>query len=78
MKKALTIVLLCLVLPTAIFAQNITINGAGATFPYPIYAQWGQRNIVGNHIRFTWTLRMSVCMWFLSRRVRTALSLING
>src|SRR4030065_1503575 len=40
MKKVLTLILLCLALPTAVFAQNITINGAGATFPYPLYAQW--------------------------------------
>lgn len=40
MKKMLTITLLCLVFPTVIFAQAVTINGAGATFPYPIYAQW--------------------------------------
>jgi phosphate transport system substrate-binding protein len=40
MKRMLTTILLCLVLPKAIFAQNITINGAGATFPYPLYAQW--------------------------------------
>ncbi len=40
MKKVLTIISVCLVLPTAVLAQNITINGAGATFPYPLYAQW--------------------------------------
>lgn len=43
MKKMLTITLLCLVFPTDIFAQATTINGAGATFPYPIYAQWAYR-----------------------------------
>src|SRR4030065_1860585 len=40
MKKVLTLILLCLALPTAVFAQNITIAGAGATFPYPLYAKW--------------------------------------
>jgi len=27
-------------LPAAAPAQNVQINGAGATFPYPIYSKW--------------------------------------
>ncbi len=33
-----------LVLPPALgLAANITINGAGATFPYPLYSQWAYK-----------------------------------
>src|SRR5262245_54864378 len=28
------------VLPTALAAQAVDLNGAGATFPYPIYSKW--------------------------------------
>jgi len=41
MKKtllSLALGLLCSVAPA--FAQNVQINGAGATFPYPIYSKW--------------------------------------
>jgi phosphate transport system substrate-binding protein len=27
-------------LPATVFAQKVQINGAGATFPYPIYSKW--------------------------------------
>ena len=30
---------LCLLLPVAVFGQTI-LNGAGATFPYPMYSKW--------------------------------------
>ena len=33
------IVLMCLALAAPVFAQT-TINGAGATFPYPMYSKW--------------------------------------
>src|SRR5512132_3633552 len=38
----LTRILAALILAAApsLFAQNLQINGAGATFPYPIYAKW--------------------------------------
>jgi phosphate transport system substrate-binding protein len=38
------IIMLSLVLASEVVAaDNITINGAGATFPYPIYAQWAYK-----------------------------------
>src|SRR6476660_7900209 len=37
--KALLAALLALV-ATALSAQTVQINGAGATFPYPIYSKW--------------------------------------
>jgi phosphate transport system substrate-binding protein len=33
------LLLLCVLLPLAAFGQT-TLNGAGATFPYPIYSKW--------------------------------------
>jgi phosphate transport system substrate-binding protein len=33
------LLLLCVLLPVAMFAQT-TLNGAGATFPYPMYSKW--------------------------------------
>jgi phosphate transport system substrate-binding protein len=33
------LLLLCVLLPLAVFGQT-TLNGAGATFPYPIYSKW--------------------------------------
>ena len=38
--KSLLIALLAGAAATAAAAQTITINGAGATFPYPIYSKW--------------------------------------
>ena len=38
MKKLM--VLLIALCATAAAAQNVQINGAGATFPYPIYSKW--------------------------------------
>jgi phosphate transport system substrate-binding protein len=32
-----------MVLPGLVQAENLTINGAGATFPYPIYSQWAHK-----------------------------------
>ncbi len=32
-----------LVLPGLVQAENLTINAAGATFPYPIYSQWAHK-----------------------------------
>ncbi len=37
---ASTALLLCLFVATAAFAADIT--GAGATFPYPLYAKWAE------------------------------------
>jgi phosphate transport system substrate-binding protein len=34
-----TLLLLCVLLPLAAFGQT-TLNGAGATFPYPMYSKW--------------------------------------
>ena len=31
---------LCLALALPAFGQTTTLNGAGATFPYPIYSKW--------------------------------------
>ncbi len=31
---------LCLVIAIPAFAGDITVNGAGATFPYPLYSKW--------------------------------------
>ncbi|MSO56011.1 MAG: phosphate ABC transporter substrate-binding protein PstS [Acidobacteria bacterium] len=40
MKKALTLVLGVALLATTLMAQDVRLNGAGATFPYPIYSKW--------------------------------------
>jgi phosphate transport system substrate-binding protein len=38
--KRIIATLFALALSTAAFAQTVQINGAGATFPYPIYSKW--------------------------------------
>ncbi|MBE0598236.1 MAG: phosphate ABC transporter substrate-binding protein PstS [Desulfuromonadales bacterium] len=38
--KSLAAALAGLVLATPALAASVTINGAGATFPYPVYSQW--------------------------------------
>ena len=43
MKKMLMVSLISLVFATGLYAGPATINGAGATFPYPIYAQWAYK-----------------------------------
>jgi phosphate transport system substrate-binding protein len=46
MKKGLPFILAALMLIAAApwaLAQNVTINGAGATFPYPVYSQWAHK-----------------------------------
>ena len=30
-------------------AQTVQINGAGATFPYPVYSQWAVNSARGKH-----------------------------
>ena len=40
MRKKLLSLLLVLAIPTLALAAPILINGAGATFPYPIYSKW--------------------------------------
>jgi phosphate transport system substrate-binding protein len=40
MKKTLAIVTLALAAAGAVRAEKMLINGAGATFPYPIYSKW--------------------------------------
>src|SRR6516165_7250611 len=43
MKKAFTVAAISATLTltgASLVAQNIRINGAGATFPYPIYSKW--------------------------------------
>lgn len=39
-----SLLLICinLFLPASVFGGNLTITGAGATFPYPIYTRWAQ------------------------------------
>ena len=46
MKKGLLFILAALMLVwgvPAAQAQNVTINAAGATFPYPVYSQWAHK-----------------------------------
>jgi phosphate transport system substrate-binding protein len=40
MKKLAMIAALFALLATGVSAQNVQINGAGATFPYPLYSKW--------------------------------------
>ena len=40
MKKVFSVIFLCLFLATFSFAK--TINGAGASFPYPVYSSWAK------------------------------------
>ena len=37
--RRIMLLLLCVVLPLAVFGQT-TLNGAGATFPNPMYSKW--------------------------------------
>src|SRR5712671_2126731 len=37
--RRLTLLLLCALAPLPVMAQT-TLNGAGATFPYPMYSKW--------------------------------------
>src|ERR1700745_4527945 len=37
--RKLVLLLVCVLLPLAVFGHT-TLNGAGATFPYPIYSKW--------------------------------------
>jgi len=38
--RRIALLLACLALSLPLFAETITLNGAGATFPYPIYSKW--------------------------------------
>src|SRR5438874_3177368 len=38
--KWITTLAVSLLITSAAFAQKVQINGAGATFPYPIYSKW--------------------------------------
>src|SRR5208283_881254 len=40
MKKVLALVVAMAVMTSFVFADAVLINGAGATFPYPIYSKW--------------------------------------
>ena len=40
MKKMLSLVLAIMTFTSFAFADAVLINGAGATFPYPIYSKW--------------------------------------
>jgi len=42
MKKALWWMILAVLAP-GVQAQGLTLNGAGATFPYPVYSQWAHK-----------------------------------
>jgi len=37
--RKIVLLLACVLLPLAVFGQS-KLNGAGATFPYPIYSKW--------------------------------------
>ena len=39
MMRKIVLLLACVLLPLAVFGQS-KLNGAGATFPYPIYSKW--------------------------------------
>src|SRR6188768_2388813 len=39
-KKAVAVLTCATALVAGVAAQNVQINGAGATFPYPIYSKW--------------------------------------
>src|SRR6201982_1747545 len=39
-RALIAVVLAGTVLSTGLLAQNVQINGAGATFPFPIYSKW--------------------------------------
>jgi len=46
MKRGLLLalgVLLLMAMATGIQAQNMSMNGAGASFPYPVYSQWAHK-----------------------------------
>src|SRR5258707_14219080 len=40
MKNSLAVLGLALAMAGAAFAEKVLINGAGATFPFPIYSKW--------------------------------------
>src|SRR5262247_584898 len=40
MNRIVTLVLLVLLATSLAFAQQVLVNGAGATFPFPIYSKW--------------------------------------
>jgi phosphate transport system substrate-binding protein len=40
MKRSLLVLTMALMLGVSVLAQGLLINGAGATFPYPIYSKW--------------------------------------
>ena len=40
MRTRLTAIATVALLSTTVIAQTVQINGAGATFPYPIYSKW--------------------------------------
>lgn len=40
--KKTMMVLISILISTNVFAGDMTITGAGATFPYPVYAKWAQ------------------------------------
>ena len=42
LSSAIAVAVLAAVLPAAGFAEVKQINGAGATFPYPVYAKWAE------------------------------------
>ena len=40
MIRRIMLLLAVFALSLPVFAETITLNGAGATFPYPIYSKW--------------------------------------
>ena len=43
-----------LLLGTSLFAQNDVVSGAGATFPYPVYAQWADAYYKMNGVKLNY------------------------
>lgn len=39
---------------TAVFADNLVITGAGATFPYPVYSKWAQAYQTIGHVNLNY------------------------
>jgi len=57
MKKGFPLFLAALLLLAAVpwaQAQNVTINGAGATFPFPVYSQWAHKYDELNKIKINY------------------------
>lgn len=54
MLVSLVVMGMALLMGSTLTAQNKTINGAGATFPYPVYAQWADAYYKMNGIKLNY------------------------